>query len=55
MKKLNRESLDQLTGGSWGNLWTIAGGACGAAVSGVFFGGFGLAVSAALFGQHVSD
>jgi hypothetical protein len=52
MKKLSIEQISLVEGGSWKDMWTIAGGACGAAVSGVFFGGVGLAVSAAIFGPN---
>ncbi len=50
MTKLSLNQMEMIEGGSWKELSTIAGGACGAALSGVFFGGFGLAISAALFG-----
>ncbi|MBY0480498.1 MAG: hypothetical protein K2Q21_04010 [Chitinophagaceae bacterium] len=50
MKKLSQKKIESITGGSWTQMSTIAGGACAAAVTGAFFGPFGFAVSAALFG-----
>ena len=49
MKELSIERMENVHGGSIG-LWEVAGIACGAAVSGLAFGGFGFFISAAMFG-----
>lgn len=49
MIELSFDQMEELHGGKFG-LWEAAGFACGAAISGLAFGGFGFFVSAAIFG-----
>lgn len=48
MKTLQIEQLEMIQGG--GTAGTIAGVMCGAAASGLFFGGVGIAFTGAAFG-----
>jgi len=49
MTALSFDQMELIDGGTFG-LWEAAGFACGAAISGLAFGGFGFFVSAAIFG-----
>jgi len=49
MKTLSFEQMETVVGGNE-VLTTSAGAVCGAAISGSLFGGFGLFVTAAIFG-----
>jgi len=48
MKELSFERMGETNGGL--NLWDVAGPTCAIALSGAMFGGFGLFVTAAMFG-----